>query len=154
MNAALKQIETRRLYQLIADRIRALIQSGSFPAGSRLPPERDLAAQLGVSRPSLREALVALEIDGSVEIRMGSGVYVCVQPVAPAAQTAAFGESPTELMDARAALEGVIVMQAAARVTRDTLARLREALKKHEEAREDMRSILQEVQAAFPGWMP
>jgi len=128
MNAALKQIETRRLYQLIADRIRALIQSGSFPAGSRLPPERDLAAQLGVSRPSLREALVALEIDGSVEIRMGSGVYVCVQPAAPAAQTAAFGESPTELMDARAALEGVIVMQAAARVTRDTLARLREHL--------------------------
>ena len=128
MSLSLKPIETRRLYQLIADRIRALIQSGDFPPGSRLPPERDLAVQLGVSRPSLREALIALEIDRSVEIRMGSGVYASAQPVPAAAQTSALGDSPTELMAARAAVEGAIAMQAAARVTPETLARLREHL--------------------------
>ena len=77
MSEALRPVETRRLYQQIADRVRELIQLGQYPVGSRLPPERDLATQLGVSRPSLREALIALEIEGSVEIRMGSGIYVC-----------------------------------------------------------------------------
>lgn len=66
----------KRLYQQIADQVRHLIQSGPYPAGSRLPPERELAQTLGVSRPSLREALIALEIDGTIEIRMGSGIYV------------------------------------------------------------------------------
>ncbi len=66
----------RRLYQLVADQLRALIKHGDFEAGDRLPSERELAQQLGVSRPSLREALIALEIEGAVEIRMGSGIYV------------------------------------------------------------------------------
>src|SRR2546429_9022678 len=69
-------IEPRRLYRQIADQIRGLIKSGEFPAGSRLPPERDLARQLGVSRPSVREALIALEVEGMVEVRIGSGIYV------------------------------------------------------------------------------
>src|SRR5437773_1346925 len=53
-------IEPRRLYRQIADQIRALIRSREFAAGARLPPERDLARQLGASRPSVREALVAV----------------------------------------------------------------------------------------------
>src|ERR1700758_3079561 len=69
-------IEPRRLYRQIADQIRTLIRSREFPAGSRLPPERDLARQLGVSRPSVREALIALEVEGLVEVRIGSGIYV------------------------------------------------------------------------------
>lgn len=69
-------VETRRLYRQIADQITELIDSGEFEAGERLPPERDLAAQLGVSRPSVREALIALEVEGYVEVRVGSGVYV------------------------------------------------------------------------------
>jgi DNA-binding FadR family transcriptional regulator len=71
-----QSIEPRRLYRQIADQIRTLIRSGEFPAGSRLPPERDLAKQLGVSRPSVREALIALEVEGLVEVRIGSGIYV------------------------------------------------------------------------------
>ena len=62
-----QSIEPRRLYRQIADQIRTLIRSGEFPAGSRLPPERDLAKQLGVSRPSVREALIALEVEGLVK---------------------------------------------------------------------------------------
>ena len=71
-----QSIEPRRLYRQIADQIRELIRSGEFVAGARLPPERDLAKQLGVSRPSVREALIALEVEGLVEVRIGSGIYV------------------------------------------------------------------------------
>jgi GntR family transcriptional repressor for pyruvate dehydrogenase complex len=120
--------DTRRLYQLVADRIRALIQAQGLTAGARLPPERELAQQLGVSRPSLREALIALEIDGWVEIRGGSGVYICTPPAAPAGSTPALGESPSELMQARASLEGVVVTLAAARVTPAGLQRVADAL--------------------------
>jgi len=101
-----KPMEPRRLYQHLADRIRDLIHDGAFPPGTRLPAERDLAQQLGVSRPSLREALIALEIDGSVEIRSGSGIYVCMPEERPVRPTRSMGESPSELMDARAAIEG------------------------------------------------
>ena len=69
-------IEPRRLYRQIADQLRTLISDGEYPVGSRLPPERDLSAQLGVSRPSVREALIALEVEGWVEVRTGSGIYV------------------------------------------------------------------------------
>jgi len=121
-----KPSDTRRLYQQIADQIRTFIQDGSLAAGARLPPERELALQLGVSRPSLREALIALEIDGRIEIRMGSGVYVCApaQGIAEHA-TPALGESPSEMMQARAMLENSVIGLAAARVTPQNLARVR-----------------------------
>lgn len=120
--------EARRQYQVVADRIRALIQEEGIAAGSRLPAERELALQLGVSRPSLREALIALEIDGQVEIRGGSGVYVCAAPLGGAGATSALGESPAELMQARVVLEGAIITLSAARVTKAGLQRVEEAL--------------------------
>ncbi|MEO8525306.1 MAG: FadR/GntR family transcriptional regulator [Caldimonas sp.] len=121
----LKRVESRRLYQQIADQIRELIQLGGFKTGTRLPPERDLAQQLGVSRPSLREALIALDVEGTVEIRSGSGVYVCIAPDRPAKATAALGDSPTELMQARSAIEGAVVVLACARTDEESLSRLR-----------------------------
>lgn len=124
----LKQVDNRRLYQQIADQIRSLIQQGNFPVGTRLPPERDLAQQLGVSRPSVREALIALEVQGTVEVRMGAGVYVCSPTEQVHQATAAMGESPIELMQARSAVEGVVVSLACARVTGETLAALRRSL--------------------------
>ncbi len=119
--------EARRLYQQIADQVRQLMLNGQYPPGSRLPAERDLAQQLGVSRPSLREALIALEIDGTIEIRMGSGIYAlnAAKPVAP---NRSLGESPTELMQARAVIESAVAIQAAAAMTPETLAALRDIL--------------------------
>jgi GntR family transcriptional repressor for pyruvate dehydrogenase complex len=146
-NTQLKQVETKRLYQHIADQIRSLIQSGAFAQGTRLPPERDLAQQLGVSRPSLREALIALEIAGSVEIRQGSGVYVCRPPERPVSAIAAMGESPSELMQARAALEGSVIVLAAAHITPERLAQLRSTLDGMREQIEAGRSPLEHDRA-------
>ena len=103
-----QSIEPRRLYRQIADQIRTLIRSGEFPAGARLPPERDLAKQLGVSRPSVREALIALEVEGLVEVRIGSGIYVQAPAATRAAATAATTPrpGPFELLRARYVIEG------------------------------------------------
>jgi GntR family transcriptional repressor for pyruvate dehydrogenase complex len=128
MNGQAKIMEPRRLYQQIADQIRELIDSGEFLAGARLPAERELAQRLGVSRPSLREALIALEIDGSVEIRMGSGVYVSSEPAQSPSRTKSLGESPSELMQARAALEGTTIVLAASRIDAAALETLRATL--------------------------
>ena len=119
--------DTRRLYQQVAEEIRRLIGSGQFPPLSRLPAERELALQLGVSRPSLREALIALEIDGSVEIRMGSGVYVCAPPGPTSDDAGTLGESPTELMAARVAIEGAVVIMACARMSPEAFAEIAQA---------------------------
>lgn len=130
-----KPVESRRLYQQIADQIRDLIERGGFEPGTRLPPERDLAVQLGVSRPSLREALIALDVEGRVEVRGGSGVYVSAATPSPSpVRTAAMGDSPSQLMEARSVIEGEIVTLACARITPEPLARLREILKGMEAA--------------------
>jgi len=121
-----KPPEPRRLYQQIADQIKELIAQGSFQVGDRLPAERELAAMLGVSRPSLREGLIALDVQGNVEIRGGSGVYVCPQPEPRATRaTPELGESPHELMQARSALESAVMILACAHGTREQLKQLR-----------------------------
>lgn len=68
-------------YQQTADRIRALIESHGYEPGVRLPAERELAELLKVSRPTVREALIALEVVGFIQIRMGSGVYLSSQKI-------------------------------------------------------------------------
>ncbi|MBN3824812.1 FadR family transcriptional regulator [Burkholderia sp. Ac-20384] len=73
---SIQPIQNRRLYQQIADKLSAMIESGDFPPGSYLPPERELAEQFGVSRTSVREALIALEVSGLVSVRVGDGVKV------------------------------------------------------------------------------
>ncbi|MGN5477455.1 FadR/GntR family transcriptional regulator [Cupriavidus basilensis] len=113
---AVKPAETRRLYLQIADKLRALIEQPDFARNGRLPSERELAERLGVSRPSVREALVALELEGRVEIRMGSGVYVCAAPDAAAramAPEAELGESLLDIMAARSVIEGAIAASVA-----------------------------------------
>jgi len=69
-------VSVTRLYRMIADQIAGRIRIGDFLPGERLPSERELAEQLEVSRPSIREALIALEIEGYVEVRVGTGVFV------------------------------------------------------------------------------
>lgn len=105
-------IEPQRLYRQISNQLRRLIVDGEFAVGTRLPSERDLAVQLGVSRPSLREALIALEVAGYIEVRMGSGIYVCPLPAQQGIDLSG-EESPLELIRARGVLEGEVAALAA-----------------------------------------
>jgi DNA-binding FadR family transcriptional regulator len=124
-------IEPRRLYRQIADQLRASIAAGEFPVGSRLPPERDLAHQLGVSRPSVREALIALEVEGLIEVRMGSGIYVL--PADPKAARQVSAEGPLETIRARQLIESELAAHAARRMKKAQVAGLREAISIMEE---------------------
>ena len=126
-------IETRRLYRQIADQIANLITAGEYTPGMRLPAERMLAEQLKVSRPSVREALIALEVEGWVEIRGGSGVFVLNRPEAPTfAPTPTTNGIPTpgpfEVLFARDLIEPDIAALAAKHVTPEQLANLSQAL--------------------------
>ena len=103
-------IEPRRLYLQIADQIRSLIAAGEFSAGSRLPAERELAKRFGVSRPSLREALIALEVEGYVDVRPGSGVVVLTANSATLDNTSE--EGPLEVLRARRVIEVAVAAEA------------------------------------------
>jgi len=102
----IRPVETRRLYRQIADQIRTLIGSGAAAPGVRLPAERDLARQLGVSRPSLREALIALEVEGLLDVRVGSGIYVAKPGGRGDSAQIAGASGPFEVIRARRLIEG------------------------------------------------
>jgi DNA-binding FadR family transcriptional regulator len=132
----LQAIEPRRLYRQIADQIRKLIDKGAVKPGERLPSERDLARQLSVSRPSLREALIALEVEGLLEVRVGSGIYVA-QPRTRARGPEIRGASgPFEVIRARWLIEGECAALAA---KHGTQAQLRAIRKAHAELRKEAR---------------
>ena len=127
----LQAVESRRLYRQIADQIAHLIESGEFPPGTRLPAERELASSLGVSRASVREAIISLEIGGLVEVRVGTGIFV----TAPARQSVVpqdAGPGPFELLQARKLIEGEIAAIAAATAGPDDLESLRECVARME----------------------
>jgi DNA-binding FadR family transcriptional regulator len=121
----LEAVEARRLYRQVADQLRALIDSGEYVVGSRLPTERDLAEQLKVSRPTVREALIALEVEGRVRIRVGSGIYVSEPAaLAPLMPSLAVIEGPFELLRAREFIESAIAEQAARVATPEDISRI------------------------------
>lgn len=117
----------KRLYQDILKKILAQIDSGEFPVGGRLPPERELADRFEVSRPTIREAIIALEALERVSVKTGSGVYVL--------EHSSLGDhvyqtiSPFELTEARALVEGEAVALAANMITQEELGQLEQSLK-------------------------
>jgi DNA-binding FadR family transcriptional regulator len=122
----IEAIEPRRLYRQVAEQLRRLIDAGEFRVGERLPTERELADQLGVSRPTVREALIALEVEGRVRIRVGSGIYVTAARVAQPMIEG--GEGPFELLRARELVEGAVAAEAAGCVTEAGTERLDDIL--------------------------
>jgi GntR family transcriptional regulator, uxu operon transcriptional repressor len=106
---------TERSYQRLAGEIYALVAAGEFKPGDRLPSERALAERFDVSRTAVREAIIALELQGAVEVRGGSGIYVCAPRAATAAAAymPAGGPGPFELLRARCLIESEIAAQAA-----------------------------------------
>ncbi len=116
----------KRLYISVLDQISNLIRSGEFPIDSRLPTERELAERFNVSRPTIREAIIALEAKGEVEARAGSGVYV--RQNRSIIDDFTNGISAFELLEARVLLEGEAAALAARMISPDELGELKQAL--------------------------
>lgn len=115
-----------KLYRRIVQAIIADIASGVFPVGSRLPAERDLTERFQVSRPTIREAMIALEMKGMVEARKGSGVFVLASSTADEDKELDIGAF--EITEARRLLEGEVAAVAATEITEEQLEELRELL--------------------------
>ncbi|URW74718.1 FadR family transcriptional regulator [Sphingomonas donggukensis] len=111
-----------RLFQSIADEIAALIDAGTFPPGSRLPGERELAERFEVSRVTIREAEIALQAVGRIRIKTGAGVFVSETQPGAAQQLPAV--SAFELTEARSLFEAEAAALAAPIITDATLADL------------------------------
>ena len=111
-----------RLYQELARELVAEISSGAYPIGARLPAERELALKYDVSRPTVREAIIALEVRGLVEVRIGSGAYVRQLPGEE--DTPAFNVSAFELTEARMLFEAEAAALAAIQITDEEISRI------------------------------
>lgn len=119
--AALGQDETR-LYKGVARALIEELQSGSYAVGDKMPAERDLAIRMGVSRPVVREAMLALEVLGLIEVRLGAGTFVLRLP--GETDTPEFSVTPFELVEARLLFEGEAAALAAAQITDEEIKRL------------------------------
>lgn len=109
----------KRLFHSVAEQISDLIDEGAFPLGTRLPGERELAERFGVSRVTIREAEIALQAVGKIQIKTGSGVYVSEElPKDP-------GQLPDvsafELTEARSLIESEAAALAAKVITAEAL---------------------------------
>jgi len=116
----------RRLYRDVLDKLLELIDSGDYPVGGRLPPEREMAERFEVSRPTIREAIVALEALQRVSVKTGSGVYVLEHHTLDDHEYKWI--SPFELTEARALIEGEAVALAANMITPEELEKLERSL--------------------------
>ena len=131
---ALRPLQRSRLYEQLVERLLALIRELDLTTGDRLPPERELSANLGVSRASVRQALVVLEVQGLVEVRHGEGaILLDTRPdAAVLSAVEAHRRRLPEVIEAREALEVKLAALAAERRTDEDLVRIDFALDKME----------------------
>ncbi len=118
--------KNRRLFWSIVDQLEAAIDNGTYPVGVRLPSERELSELYHVSRPTLREAIIALEVRERVEVRTSAGVYVL--PLQKKASQHSAQISAFELTQARALIEGEAAALAANAITEAELQQLEHTL--------------------------
>lgn len=115
---------SKRLFQSVAEQIAELIDQGAYPPGTRLPGEREMAEKLGVSRVTIREAEIALQAVGRLEIKTGSGVYVSENR--PMASETLPKASAFEVTEARLLVESESAALAAHNISSEGIARLEE----------------------------
>src|SRR5919112_2316015 len=128
--ASLRPVSRPRLYEQVMSQIQLWIAENGLEVGDRLPPERELAARLGVSRATVSQALVAMEVVGMVSVRHGDGV-VLVDPEGSTKVARALrrhARQLPEIIEARDALETKLAALAAERRTESDLAAIDEAL--------------------------
>jgi GntR family transcriptional regulator, transcriptional repressor for pyruvate dehydrogenase complex len=127
---ALRPVARARLYEQVVSQIQEWIADNGLVVGDRLPPERELASRLGVSRATVSQALVAMEVVGIVSVRHGDGV-ILVEPVGSTKIVNALrrhAQQLPEIIEAREALEAKLAALAAVRRTEADLAAIDEAL--------------------------
>jgi GntR family transcriptional repressor for pyruvate dehydrogenase complex len=148
------RVKRTRLYEEIAEQIRERIASGQLRPGERLPPERELAAQFGVSRALVRQALTVLQTVGIIESRIGNGTYVQRPPswsVAPlGARLATERELLTHPLEVRRILEPPMARLAAERASAQDVERLEE-LVRAQEAKVQRGEVITPEDTAFHG---
>ncbi len=128
----LTAVGNTRLYRQIAEQLSTLIANGEYAPGARLPAERDLAAAMGVSRASVREAIISLEVAGVIEVRVGTGIFVMRASSRAAPVGNDDGPGPFELLAARSLVEGEIAALAAREAKRADVDALNAAIAKME----------------------
>ncbi|MEO0464438.1 MAG: FadR/GntR family transcriptional regulator [Pseudomonadota bacterium] len=133
----------KRLFQSVAQEIAKLIDNGAFPPGTRLPGERELADRLGVSRVTIREAEIALQAIGRLEIKTGSGVYVSEKQ--PEERIALPTASAFEVTEARLLIESEAAALAAHNITEDTINRLEGLVEQMRTGDEDLANEADEL---------
>jgi DNA-binding FadR family transcriptional regulator len=117
-----------RLYKNLARVLMTELANGKYAVGDRLPAEREFAAEYQVSRPTVREAIIALEVQGLIEVRLGSGAYVRRLPGAE--DSPGFNVSAFELTEARLVVEGESAALAAPHITDAELDELDELVRR------------------------
>jgi len=122
-----------RLYKRVADELRAAILAGKYQTGRRLPAERELAEMFKVSRPTIREAVIALELQHLVEVRVGSGVFVLDAATAGRGIGPELEIGPFELMEARKIIESETAALAATLIDDEQCDRLDKIIDRMEE---------------------
>ena len=130
-----------RLYQDLARSLLEELAAGRFPIGARLPAERELAATYNVSRPTVREAMIALEVQGVVEVKVGSGAYVLRIPGEETLP--GFNVSAFELTEARLMFEGEAAALAATQVTDEDIAEIERLVREIAKENNEMRGAEQ-----------
>ncbi|MBO1256575.1 FadR family transcriptional regulator [Alteromonas sp. 5E99-2] len=116
-------MKNRRMYWRVVDQIENLIQIGQYKPGNRLPSERELSETFGVSRPTIREAIIALEAREQVEVKLSSGVYVLEKNNEEFVDISAY-----ELTQARAVVEGEACALAAKLISEEEITLLEQTL--------------------------
>ena len=141
------KVKTKKVYMKIVEQIRDLIKEGRLKPGDKLPPEQILAEKFGTSRPSVREALSALEILGITESRGGKGNFI-KDNLNTSLYEQEFREleeeeSPFEILEARKAVETEIVGLAAKKATKEDIVSIRESLDKMKSAITNIPGIME-----------
>lgn len=140
-----QRVDRRQLSHMVSDQLEQLILTGVLVEGSRLPPEKELGEQFGVSRNAVREALKSLEARGLVRVENGKGAFT----TAPTTETVrgALGryiqarlgaDAVPHLYEIRRVLEGAAARACAERATEEDLSRLQTALARMESHQEDV----------------
>lgn len=126
----LRPVRRASLYEGVLDRIREYIQAEGLRKGDKLPSERDLAEQVGASRPTVKQALVVLEVQGLVETRHGGGSFLLRDDAAVESLPTLLARKDRlpHVMDARMALESKLAELAAERRSEADLAAMEQAL--------------------------